>query len=177
MDPTKVLDELESIGVFEVPTLPTRGFDSRLESNPSQEGRPSVSEGLVGDTQTVQFLTEALRHAEGLVRSLKLALNKVPETVEPKPAAETAQETVTVLSAATSEPPLQSSPAYEAALQKALEKIKGEAHLVPEALPVQRPGQMTSATNLGESEDIYVGSSISRVKPADPSEFISVGKG
>lgn len=174
MDPNSVLDELAAIGVFDVPkpSLNTAPVEkARLDEAPVLEKVP------VGP-DTERLVMQSIQHAEGLLKSLQAlqhSLNRDGDRsrIESTPAEE-GSEPNDVL------PPVaNNSPAYQAALDKAMQKIRGEAHLVEEAPPVQRvdrTGFIRPPSPDGET-DVFVGSSASRVRPADPSEFVSVGKG
>ena len=178
MDPNSVLDELAAIGVFDVPkpTVSVAPAEKPLLDDTPVPVQVPVHPDMRG------LIAQSIQHAEGLLASL-CELQRVSEGASERTELEAEPKGVRPVSepkASVSLPSVQNSPAYQAALESALQKIKGEAHLVEDPPPVARESERTGFIRPpspdGES-DVFVGSSAGRVKPADPSEFVSVGKG
>jgi hypothetical protein len=173
MDPKGVLEELKSIGVFEVPVPPARGLGrpnipvTEFESQAGTETDETSDSGATLSNKT--SLENAIFHAEGLLQALRemRALPNEGSVVSHDPSSlvrEHLQEK--------DKPDLESA-AYQEARERALAKLRAEHDVVPNPIPVTPPPVHVSSANT----DIIVGSSQSRVRPADPSEFISVGRG
>jgi hypothetical protein len=183
METRLLLDELERIGALgglvEEARAPRRVVES-VDEVQVERAKPGTQLKDARGPRMVQQLDSAILHLEALLEIFHemratWVTGETPR-IEAKPA-EQPQTPADLVPP--SQPPTQllpppiEDPKYEAARANALAKIRGEAHMIPE--PEVAQAMKRTAQSTMERGEIPASSPANRARPADPSEFVSVG--
>ena len=172
METRGLLDELERIGALGglVEEARVTRVKEEVDEIHVERAKPGPHLKDVRGPRMVQQLDSAILHLEALLEIFQEMRSTWVTGEAPRSEARNREPQSADLVSST---PVEFGPNYEEARANALAKIRGDAHMVPEP-EVARAMKRTLQSTL-ERGEIPASSVANRVRPSDPSEFVSVG--